>query len=74
MGLFKTPKGLTPCQFICKSWTNAAGRFIVNPIRQMLGLSTCEQTDKPNILRIVSDDTVWGKYWPYLDGHIHDTA
>jgi transposase InsO family protein len=36
----KTLKGLTPYEFICKSWTNDPQRFILNPIHQMPGLNT----------------------------------
>jgi transposase InsO family protein len=36
----KTLKGLTPYEFICRSWTNDAGRFTVNPLHQMPGLNT----------------------------------
>ena len=34
----KTPKGLTPYEFICKQWTLEQGRFIINPVHQMPGL------------------------------------
>ena len=36
----KTLKGLTPCEFICKTWTNEPGRFTVDPIHQMPGLNS----------------------------------
>ncbi|WP_348271705.1 IS3 family transposase, partial [Mesorhizobium sp. Root102] len=36
----KTLKGLTPYEFICKSWTNDPQRFTLNPIQQMPGLNT----------------------------------
>ncbi|NPD68194.1 IS481 family transposase (plasmid) [Lichenicola cladoniae] len=36
----KTLKGLTPYEFICKTWTNEPQRFIVDPIHQMPGLNT----------------------------------
>ncbi|WP_027038437.1 IS481 family transposase [Mesorhizobium ciceri] len=36
----KTLKGLTPYEFICKSWTNEPQRFTLNPIHQMPGLNT----------------------------------
>ena len=36
----KALKGLTPYEFICKSWTNQPERFILNPIHQMPGLNT----------------------------------
>ena len=36
----KTLKGLTPYEFICKTWTNDPQRFIVDPIHQMPGLNT----------------------------------
>jgi hypothetical protein len=35
----KTLKGLTPYEFICKSWTNEPERFTLNPIHQMPGLN-----------------------------------
>jgi transposase InsO family protein len=35
----KTLKGLTPYEFICKSWTNEPERFTLNPIQQMPGLN-----------------------------------
>ena len=31
----KTPKGLTPFEYICKSWTSQSERFILNPLQQM---------------------------------------
>jgi transposase InsO family protein len=36
----KTLKGLTPYEFICKSWTNNAERFTINPLHQMPGLNS----------------------------------
>lgn len=36
----KTLKGLTPYEFICKSWTSQPERFILDPIHQMPGLNT----------------------------------
>jgi transposase InsO family protein len=35
----KTLKGLTPYEFICKTWTNEPGRFILDPFQQMPGLN-----------------------------------
>jgi hypothetical protein len=35
----KTLKGLTPYEFICKSWTKDPGRFRLNPLHQMPGLN-----------------------------------
>ena len=35
----KTPKGLTPYEFICKTWTEEPKRFIVNPAHYTLGLN-----------------------------------
>jgi len=35
----KTLKGMTPYEFICKSWTNEPERFTLNPIHQMPGLN-----------------------------------
>ncbi len=36
----KTLKGLTPYEFILKTWQNEPNRFIVNPTHHMLGLNT----------------------------------
>jgi transposase InsO family protein len=36
----KTLKGLTPYEYICKTWTNEPERFNLNPIHQMPGLNT----------------------------------
>jgi transposase InsO family protein len=36
----KTLKGLTPYEFICKSWTSQPDRFKLNPLQQMPGLTT----------------------------------
>jgi transposase InsO family protein len=35
----KTLKGLTPYEYICKTWTNEPERFNLNPIHQMPGLN-----------------------------------
>lgn len=35
----KTLKGLTPYEFICKTWTTEPNRFILNPLQQMPGLN-----------------------------------
>jgi transposase InsO family protein len=35
----KTLKGLTPYEFICKSWTSEPNRFRLDPIHQMPGLN-----------------------------------
>jgi len=35
----KTLKGLTPYEFICKTWTSRPQRFKLNLIHQMLGLN-----------------------------------
>lgn len=35
----KTLKGLTPYEFICKTWTNQPARFTLNPLQQMPGLN-----------------------------------
>ena len=35
----KTVKGLTPFEYICKSWTSQPKRFILNPLQQMPGLN-----------------------------------
>ena len=36
----KTLKGLTPYEFICKTWPSQPERFILNPLQQMPGLNT----------------------------------
>lgn len=36
----KTLRGLTPYEYICKTWTNQPSRFILDPIHQMPGLNT----------------------------------
>jgi transposase InsO family protein len=36
----KTLNGLTPYEFICKSWTSDPNRFKLDPIHQMPGLNT----------------------------------
>ena len=36
----KTLKGLTPYEFICKTWTRDPNRFILNPLQQMPGLNS----------------------------------
>ena len=36
----KTLKGLTPYEYICKTWTTEPERFRLNPIHQMPGLNT----------------------------------
>jgi transposase InsO family protein len=36
----KTLKGLTPYEFICRSWTSQPGRFSLNPLHQMPGQNT----------------------------------
>ena len=35
----KTLKGLTPYEYICKSWTAQPERFTLNPLQQMPGLN-----------------------------------
>jgi hypothetical protein len=35
----KTLKGLTPYEFICKTWTKEPARFILDPLYQMPGLN-----------------------------------
>ena len=35
----KTLKGLTPYEFICKTWTSQPQRFKLNPLQQMPGLN-----------------------------------
>ena len=36
----KTLKGLTPYEFICRTWTSEPERFNLNPLQQMPGLNT----------------------------------
>ena len=36
----KTLGGLTPYEYICKTWTNEPERFNLSPIHQMPGLNT----------------------------------
>lgn len=36
----KTLKGLTPYEFICKTWTKEPERFRINPIHHSVGLNT----------------------------------
>jgi len=36
----KTLNGLTPYEYICKTWTSEPDRFILNPIHKMPGLNT----------------------------------
>jgi len=36
----KTLKGLTPYEFICKTWTSQPERFNLNPLQKMPGLNT----------------------------------
>ena len=36
----KTLKGLTPYEFICKTWTKEPERFRLDPIHQSPGLNT----------------------------------
>jgi hypothetical protein len=35
----KTLRGLTPYEFICKTWTTEPQRFTLNPLHQMPGLN-----------------------------------
>jgi transposase InsO family protein len=35
----KTLKGLTPYEFICKTWASKTQRFTLNPLQQMPGLN-----------------------------------
>jgi WW domain-containing oxidoreductase len=37
---FKTLRGLTPYEFICKAWTSERHRFKINPLQQMPGLNS----------------------------------
>jgi hypothetical protein len=36
----KSLRGLTPYEFICKTWADEPHRFILNPLHQMPGLNT----------------------------------
>jgi transposase InsO family protein len=36
----KRLRGLTPHEFICRTWAETPERFLVNPHQQMLGLNT----------------------------------
>ena len=36
----KTLKGLTPYEFVCKTWTKEPERFKINPIHRTVGLNT----------------------------------
>ena len=36
----KILKGLSPYEYICRTWTKESGRFILDPIHQMSGLNT----------------------------------
>lgn len=36
----KTLRGLSPYEYICKTWTAEPQRFILDPIHQMPGLNT----------------------------------
>jgi transposase InsO family protein len=36
----KTLRGLTPYEFVCKTWTEQPQRFTINPLHQMPGLNT----------------------------------
>src|SRR4029077_9250413 len=47
----KTLKGLTPYEYICKSWTSQPERFKLNPLQKMPGLNTYDAEDFVNELR-----------------------
>lgn len=36
----KTLKGLTPYEFVCKTWTNEPERFTINPTQHTVGLNS----------------------------------
>ena len=36
----KTLKGLTPYEYICKTWTNEPERFNISPTQHIVGLNT----------------------------------
>jgi transposase InsO family protein len=40
----KTLRGLTPYEFVCKTWTEQPQRFTINPLHQMPGLNIEHQT------------------------------
>ncbi len=42
----KTLKGLTPYEFVCKTWTNEPERFTINPTQHTVGLNICNQPAK----------------------------
>ena len=44
----KILKGLSPYEYICKAWTEEPGRFILDPIQQMLGLNTGAHAEQIN--------------------------
>ncbi len=41
----KTLKGLTPYEYICKTWTKEPERFALNPLHQMPGLNSGRRAD-----------------------------
>ena len=43
----KTLKGLTPYEYICKSWTSQPQRFKLNPLQKMPGLNSYRQSLLP---------------------------
>jgi transposase InsO family protein len=47
----KTLKGLTPYEFIVKTWTNEPERFKIDPIHQMPGLNTLSGVPLRNLAR-----------------------
>ena len=44
----KTLKGLTPYEFICKTWASEPHRFTANPLHQMPGLNIQRTTPPPS--------------------------
>jgi len=45
----KTLKGLTPYEYICKTWTQQPDRFTADPTHQMLGLNICSVLGIPRV-------------------------
>jgi hypothetical protein len=54
----KTVKGLTPYEFVCKSWASEPQRFTAIPLHQMPGLNTWP------VRRSASSDATQSVAWP----------
>ena len=52
----KTLGGLTPHEYICKSWTSEPDRFIVDPIHQVPALNTQGTATERTVRRLASAD------------------